>query len=59
MRNPVIAVMLVIVLGFLVSHGVMVGLSMTSQPGQIEERRQTPDLAAGLQSAEDPAEERQ
>lgn len=49
MRNPVIAVMLVVALGFLASHTVMVALSVTSQTAQTEERRQTPDLGSALQ----------
>lgn len=43
-----IAIMVVVTLGFLASHTVMVALSVTSQTAQTEERRQTPDLGAAL-----------
>lgn len=44
MKNPVITVMIVIVVGFLASHALMVVVSVGSWTPQTEQRRHTPDV---------------
>ena len=46
MRNPVIVLMIVVVIGFLASHAIMVAVSVGSDPSRLEASGRTPDLGA-------------
>ena len=53
MRNAVVAIMIVIAIGFLASHAIMVVVSVDSAPGRLEASGRTPDV--GLARSKAPA----